>query len=307
MNGSGDAVPPARNLGIALTLGSAAGFAMNTPIAPLVYADGGNAAALMAARTGAAGVLALLLLLAARRLPRVPRAAWPGLIGVTLSLFLQGIGYLGSVAYIPVGLAAVIFFTWPIMVALIDPLLGGPRLRALDALAFLIAFAGLALAIGPSLETLDPRGIALALLGAVGLAAFLLFSRKALESVSSLTVSLHANLGTVLLCVVTAPVLFDGLDFPATVNGRWAMLAVCGFYTLALALQFAALKLASAPTIAILFNLEPVLSILAAAWLLGEILSPDQYLGGALVVAGLLLYSRSGRVRRMRAAMEAKG
>lgn len=291
-----------KSLGLAATLGSAIGFAMNTPIAALVYADGGNAATLMAARTGSAGLLALLFLLVARRLPRVPRGAWLGIVCVTLSLYLQGIGYLGSVAYIPVGLAAVIFFTWPIMVALADPFLGGPKLRPLDGLAFLIAFGGLALAIGPSIETLDPRGIALALLGAVGLASFLLFSRKALRSVPSMTVSFHANFGTVILCAITAPILFDGLSFPGGERGQLAMLAVCGFYTLALVLQFAALKLAAAPTIAILFNLEPVISILVAGWLLGEVLTADQYLGGALVVAGLLLYSRPGR-RRARYAV----
>ncbi|MEQ8603977.1 MAG: DMT family transporter [Marivibrio sp.] len=286
---------PARALGPAVVLGSAAGFAMNTPIAPLVYADGGNAATLMVARTGAAGLLALLVLIAARRLPRIPRAAWPALACATVSLAAQGLGYLGSVAFIPVGLAAVIFFTWPIMIALIDPLLGGPKLRRLDGLAFLVAFAGLALAIGPSLETLDPRGIALALLGAVGLASFLLFSRHALTSVPTMTVSLTANFGAVAICALAAPMLFGGLSFPGGETGRLAMAAVCGFYTLALLLQFTALKIASAPTIAILFNLEPVISILVAAALLGEVLSTDQYVGGALVVAGLLLYSRPGK------------
>lgn len=288
---------PTQGLGAALTLGSAAGFAMNTPIAPFVYADGGNPATLMVARTAAAALLALLFLMAARRLPRIPRSAWPALVGVTLSLALQGIGYLGSVAYIPVGLAAVLFFTWPLMVALVDPMLGGPKLKPLDALAFLIAFGGLALAIGPSLETLDPRGVALALLGAVGLAAFILFSRRALQDVPAMTVSLTANLGAVLLGAALAPVLFGGLDFPGGDAGRLAMAAVCGFYTLALLLQFAALKLASAPMIAILFNLEPVISILVAAALLGELLTTDQYLGGALVVGGLLLYSRPGKAR----------
>jgi drug/metabolite transporter (DMT)-like permease len=275
---------------------------MNTPIATFVYADGGNAATLMGARAAAAGTLALILLLVLRRVPRVPRGAWAGLCVVTVTLAAQGLGYLGSVAFIPVGLAAVIFFTWPIMVALIDPLFGGPKLRAIDGIAFLIAFGGLALAIGPSLETLDPRGIALALLGAVGLASFLMFSRKALASTPSMTVTLYANFGAVALCALAAPIFFDGIAFPTAGSGQIAMAAVCGFYTLALLLQFAALKVASAPTIAILFNLEPVISILVAALLLGEVLTTDQYIGGGLVVAGLLLYSRPGRRRRGRPA-----
>jgi drug/metabolite transporter (DMT)-like permease len=289
-----------RPLGIAFTLGSAVGFAMNTPIAPLVYAGGGNAATLMGARAFAAGLLAVMFIIAARRLPHLPRSAWAGMACVSISLAVQGLGYLGSVAFIPVGLAAVIFFTWPLMVAMVDPLLGGPRIRPLDGVAFLIAFGGLALAIGPSLDSLDPRGIALALLGAVGLASFLLFSRKSLQSVPTMTVSLYANFGALGLCVIAAPVFFAGLDFPSDTTGRWAMLAVCGFYTGALVLQFAALKLASPPTIAILFNLEPVVSILFAAWLLGELLTPDQYIGGALVVAGLLLYSRPGKTARQK-------
>ncbi len=115
------------------------------------------------------------------------------------------------------------------------------------------------------------------------------------------TISLTANLGTVVLCVATAPLLFGGLALPGGSEGRLALTAVCGFYTLALLLQFAALRIASAPAVAILFNLEPVISILVAAALLGEVLSVDQYAGGALVVAGLLLYSRPKRARALAA------
>jgi drug/metabolite transporter (DMT)-like permease len=48
----------------------------------------------------------------------------------------------------------------------------------------------------------------------------------------------------------------------------------------------------AASRVAFLYNLEPILSIVAAAILLGEILTFNQYAGGALVIAALLLSSR---------------
>ncbi|MEC8845553.1 MAG: DMT family transporter, partial [Pseudomonadota bacterium] len=46
---------------------------------------------------------------------------------------------------------------------------------------------------------------------------------------------------------------------------------------------------------ALLFNLEPVLSILLAAAFLGEVLTPTHYLGGLLAIGAVALGGRPSR------------
>lgn len=283
-------------LGTGLTLLSASLFALNTPTARgFVYAEGGEPITLLMARTGTMAVVALLFFLLVRRAPHVPKGSRLGILFLTATLFIQGVGYLGSVAFIPVGLAAILFFTWPLMVAVANPLIGGARPTPLAFTAFALAFGGLALAVGPSVNSLDWRGIALVMMGALGLTAYLLAARHMLgRDVSEMTVAFYSNLGVVLACAATLPFFADA-GLPTTQTGMIGVGAVCAFYVGAFLSQLLALKITDAATVAILFNLEPLISIAFGALVLYEVLSPNQYAGGALVLGALFLYSLTQR------------
>lgn len=278
-------------VGPLLTLLSATCFALNTPIAAIAYQTGGNAATLVAFRAGAAALVCAALIRLGARVWRLPPGTTLSISAGTLMLAFQGVCYLGSVAYIPVGLAALIFFTWPMMVAALDPLFGGPRPTPLQWVAFAMAFAGLGLALGPSLDVLDWRGIALALAGGVCLAAYLLVTYRTLRRVPFPVVGFYTNAGTSLIALALLP-LFGGFGIPDQAAG-WTVVAVlCLIYASGLLSQLAALIRTRSQTVAILFNLEPVISIVAGAILLDELLTSNQYLGGAVVVAALILYAR---------------
>src|SRR3546814_3423835 len=85
-----------------------------------------------------------------------PGALWP-VAGIALGQLGITIGYLSAVAYIPVSLAALVFYAYPVLVAGLLPLTGRGGVGWTTAAAFLAAFAGLALALAPSFTTLDPR------------------------------------------------------------------------------------------------------------------------------------------------------
>src|SRR3546814_9305247 len=84
-----------------------------------------------------------------------PGALWP-VAGIALGQLGITIGYLSAVAYIPVSLAALVFYAYPVLVAGLLPLTGRGRVGWTAGLAFIAAFAGLALALAPSFTTLDP-------------------------------------------------------------------------------------------------------------------------------------------------------
>jgi drug/metabolite transporter (DMT)-like permease len=92
-------------------------------------------------------------------------------------------------------------------------------------------------------------------------------------------------------------VTFSEPALPTTPAATWSLVAVCGFYVSALLLMFAAIKVSGAVVTALILNLEPLVSILTAAVLLGETLTPSQYGGSALVLAALVLATWKPRRR----------
>jgi drug/metabolite transporter (DMT)-like permease len=234
-----------------------------------------------------------LFMLVTRRSFALPRSAWPAVVALAIALAAMTLGYVTSVAFIPVGLAALLFYTYPLMVAAIAPRLEGrPLGRAMQA-TFLLAFLGLGLAIGPSFQQLDWRGIALALAGAAGATGIFLASRKLVQSTPVLTAAFYSNLigAGLLLAAMTA---FGELLLPRASSGWWALAAAGGFYILAVATQLLALRFLEAARAAVIFNLEPLVSIAFAALLLGERLTLLQSLGVLLTIAALLAAARLG-------------
>ncbi len=289
--------------GILLALASAATFGSITSLAALSYQDGTTPLALLFARFGSSLVVfALACALLGRRIA-VPRANWLALLPVSFAWLISAVGYLGAVRLLPVGLAGILFFTFPVIVAAASWVIERRLPRPLEALLFLLAFGGLVLAIGPSFAVLNPVGLLLALMGASGAAAIFLTGRLAMARTDSLVVLVHVNaintLGVLLLGLALRDFAFPAGAFPA--GGGWpALLAATALFAAAVFFQFGAIRHAGPPRAAMFFNLEPVITLAVAMLLLGERLSPVQLLGGAMVIAALVLFSRRAQTAAAR-------
>lgn len=217
----------------------------------------------------------------------VPRADRAALFGFGASGALVGVGYLSSVAFIPVGVAVMIFYTYPALVALATPFVDGRRLTGAALVAFLLAALGVFLAVGAAADQLDWRGVALAALASVGAASQLFFGSRA-PGGGGLTTLFWSQ--TAMIPVALVPVAVMG---PAT-GQAWAAAAgpamlVAALYLGAFGLFTLGMRHASAAQAGVIYCLEPVVAIGAAALWLGERLSAIQYVGAALVVAGVAL------------------
>jgi len=233
----------------------------------------------------------------------IPRAALPSFLGQAVSTFFVSVAYLGSVQFIPVGLAVIIFFLFPVIIMLMAPLVEGRNPGLLRLLIALLAFGGLAVAVGPSFESLDIRGILLAALGAAGAAAQF-FSGRAISHHMT-----PAAFGSLVHIVILPPVLAVALYagsghlrfFPggtAMTTGLLFMSGVGAVYVFAYMVQMLSLRFAPASTVAPFYNLEPVVTTAVAATILGERLQTNQYAGGGLVLAALLASSLIGRQKK---------
>lgn len=283
-------------LGPSLAVGAAVLIGVITTLARLVYDDGGNVTTVVFIRCLSVVVILGPFLAFGRRRLALTRSDWPNLLLLGLCIAGMGMLYLGSVAFIPVGLAAIIFYTNPLIVAgyafVRDPAYRNP----VQVVSFALAFAGLVLALGPSFEQTDWRGIVLALLAAMTVAVMLTTSGRLRKDLPVTATNFVGNALAVPILLVLMLVLSEPA-LPASAAGTWALAAVCGFYVSALLLMFAAIKVSGAVVTALILNLEPLVSIVTAAVLLGETLTLNQYAGSALVLGALVLAAWKPRRR----------
>jgi len=275
------------NTGRLLALGSATFLGLNTTLARLAYDGGSNPGTVVFLRMAVTALAIGMLIAVTRASFALPRAALAPLAWVGASVVLQGAAYLTSVAYIPVGLAVMLFYTYPLMVAVASRIIDKQKIGKGRLIAFLIAFAGIGMAVGPSFNVLDWRGIVLALMGGLGVMITYIFTSSALKHVKPVSISFYSNVFALPLMALTM-MLMGGFSAPSTSIGMAGLIGVCVFYALAILMLYAAIHSIGKTTTALLSNIEPLVSIAAAALLLGETLSGLQYMGCLTVVVSLV-------------------
>ena len=284
--------------GILLALASAATFGSITTLASLAYQDGTSPLALIFVRFFSSFLVFAAACLLLRRRLAIGGRAWLSILPLTLAWLVSAIGYLGSVQTLPVSLAAILFFTFPVIVAVCSWVIERRWPRPLEALLFILAFCGLVFAIGPSFTVLDPIGLLLAMFGAAGAAAIFLTGRLALARTDSLVALVHLNainsIAVLALGLALGALAFPDGGFPLG-QGWSALLAATLLFVFAVFFQLNAIGHAGPERSAMFFNLEPVVTLAIAMLLLGERLSAQQLLGGAMVIAALLLFSWQSR------------
>ena len=288
--GVGAGPNPSLASGLILAAVAASSFGIVITLTRLAYNGGASAGAAMEIRYLVAVAVMSTILLALGRGLRPPRALYGALFRVALGNLGVTLGYMTSILFIPVSFATVVFYTYPLMVIAAASIIRGQRLGWGQFGAFGLAFAGLVLALGPSLEVLDWRGVALALLAAVSAATVFMVSPKVVRAYHALGVTLYSNLIGACIVPLFLPIL-GGLVLPETGAGWLGLGGLCVFYVGAILSMFAALRAAGAGPTSLIFNLEPLVAIVAAAILLGERLMPVQMVGVALVIGALMLAS----------------
>jgi len=274
-------------MGRLLALGSATFLGLNTTLARLAYEAGSNPGTVVFLRIGLTMFAVGLLIVATRRGFHLPKAAiWP-VLGIGAAVVFQGTAYLSSVAFIPVGLAVMLFYTYPLMVAVASRIIDKQKIGKGRLIAFCVAFVGIAMAVGPSFNALDWRGIVLALMGALGVMITYIFTSSALKHVRPVSISFYSNVFALPLMALTM-MLTGGFSAPSTTIGMAGLIGVCVFYALAILMLYAAIHSIGKTTTALLSNIEPLVSIAAAVLLLGESLSGLQYMGCVTVVVSLV-------------------
>ena len=281
--------------GSAVAFASAIVFATGITLVAPIYEDGANVHAVNVTRVLTLATVMALTLAIGRMSPVLPprMALRCVLIGV---LFCGEIyGLLSSVRYIPVGLAMLIMYTYPLMIATAGWLTGTESFTLDRLFAILAAFSGLALALHTPHSEIDWRGVAWAVFTAVSFSAVLIVSGRTMRGVDRRILMLYLTLTAAAIVGVVSLTTMN-LEWPRTDHGWTLLAASTGTYVLATILLFTAVKMIGPLRTAIIDNSAPIWAIVLSALLLGERMSMVQLFGGALVIGGVLLVQLSLRV-----------
>lgn len=191
--------------------------------------------------------------------------------------------------YIGTGLAMVIFFSYPILVALSSWILKENRFNLISIFMLALMCAGLFLLQDNSNSKFDIIGILLALISALGYALYIIGSKK----ISSLTID--TKLLTTAVCFGCAVIfliislLTHTFAFPHTLKNCLPLLAL-GILSTAIPIQLMLIGLKDISSIraSIISVLEPLVTLLVGIVLLHESISHMQLLGTFIILASAL-------------------
>lgn len=286
--------------GVAAALGSALAFSSSGPVVkPLLEAGWSIGAALLVRMSLAGLLLAPALVLAIRRDPRMLRRHGLLIVGFGLTAVLGcQVFYFAAMQRMPVAVALLIQYLAPILLVL----LAWARTRRapshLVTVGSVAAIAGLMLVADVAGARFDPLGTLFALGAAVCVAAYFLISERSGEDLPPLALAsgglLTGAVGTAILAGIgvlpmAAPpvsVALAGLSVPWWIPLLWVGSIAT---TLGYALGVKAVPLLGS-RLASFVGLSEVLFALGFAWLLlGESPSLAQAVGGAILLAGVVM------------------
>jgi drug/metabolite transporter (DMT)-like permease len=304
-----------RFAGIALVVVSAIAFGSGGLFAKPVYSAGVDWLTLMAWRFAIAGTLGWLVLAvrpdARRALRALPRRTLLATIGLGVLYVGNTATYYAGIETVPLGLAALILYLYPTVVAVLALRFGRPLegRRAWTALA--IAVAGAVLAVGGIEAATAPpvSGLVLILASPLIYSVWIILAARhsgeradrvgrdagggaSASAIGAVMLSSTAAVYWLVALGIGHPV--PPSDVPAAAwPGILGVAVIAGFVSIQA--FYAGAQRVGAAQASLISTVEPLWTIAAAAAIYGERLQPVQALGGALILLGVILSQTGGR------------
>ncbi|MCY6383376.1 DMT family transporter [Hoeflea prorocentri] len=276
-------------LGLSLVLAATVSISFSNILTPMVYALGTSIETLLVLRL----VCFLSLCAFWLRVQGVPfrlgRRQLLHCLGAGTAYMIGSGGLIASFFFMPVSLAILIFYMFPLITRLGESLIDRRPPSWVEIICFIAALAGLVLCLGVGLEALNTPGLLFAIVAACGISVSFLWSGRKLSNVQS-TVSTFYMAGTGLILVLGATAV-TGRWTPPPVDTVSLLIIAATALTFAGAFfgMFASVRLIGPSRAAMIMNLEPVLTIALAVFLLSEDFSLHQVAGASLVIVAIVV------------------
>src|SRR3954454_1101622 len=292
-----------RSSGTVMCLLSGAAFGAMAIFGKLAYGEGATVGTLLAVRFSLAAVVFWAIVLAGGGAVRELRGLGRRDAGIAIGLgacgyALQAGCFFAALTRIDASLLSLMLYTYPTIVAVAAVALGRERIDRRRVAALALASAGLVCVVaGAGTGAVDAVGAVLGLTAACVYTPYILVGEGVATRVRPLTLSAIVCTGAAVSLTVGGTVL-GGVRPGALTLAGWGWLVCLGGVSpvAAISLFFAGLRRVGPTAASILSTVEPVVTVALAAVVFGELLSPVQILGGALVIAAVPVLHAS-RVR----------
>jgi drug/metabolite transporter (DMT)-like permease len=220
--------------------------------------------------------------------PHTPRQRWISLgVGVLFAGIVFGLFKAIELATVPVAILS--YFVYPLLTGIAGTLIGIDRLSWRGATAAIVAFIGLSLIVGANPETIALGGLAFAFGAACLRTTVLLVTRAALQGADVRLITWYATASSTAVFIVWSLATWNWHP-PQTGVGWFALLVVSVSVTVAVLTMFMSTQRIGPFRTALVMNLEPLLATVLSWPLLGEVLTPIQALGGAIMLGALVAF-----------------
>jgi drug/metabolite transporter (DMT)-like permease len=286
-------------LGLTLTLASAVFFSWLGVLTKLAYGAGASVGTVMSGRfLVASAILWPLVWIARARRPARRQVVRGLLLGVGYSahvwLFSE------SLVRLDAGLVDLFLFTYPALVTLGAIALRRERWSGRRAAALATATAGTAFVLVGGLGRIDLLGVALALSASVAYTLYILSSAAHLERTEPLVLTALVATGAAGALTVIGVARGDASLHVG--SSALAYITILGLVAVAAMSTFIAGIGRLGPSRAsIVSAVQPALTPIVGLFVFGDLLTPAQVLGGALVIAGVVILEGRARPAEERA------
>ena len=290
-----------RTIGILCLLLGAVLFSSKGIIIKLAYRYSVSSISLLGLRMLFSLPLFLLVgyLRGGRRGERSPmtRSDWLAIVALgTVGYYLASYTDFLGLQYLSAGMERVILFSYPTLVLVIQRVLYGTLIRPVQWAATALCYAGIFIAFGGSdlsSGSSFPRGAGLVFLSAILYASYIVGSGRFAPRLGNVRFTSLALVSASAAVITHALLSADPLlGLPTPVYAYAAVMAV--FCTVVPSyLVTEGVKRLGAGDAAIVGAVGPLATVVLEYHFLGELLTPLQALGGACIVAGVVIIGRS--------------
>jgi drug/metabolite transporter (DMT)-like permease len=267
----------------------ASSFACADVLSKVTFRAGGDVLTVSTLR----GVIGLAVLFVWLRFARQPtliarRAKWVSLgLGV---LFAANVFLLfKAIEAIEVAIAILTYFVYPLLTGIAAAVIGLEKLSWRGALAAFSAFLGLGMMLGAHPAGLALAGVLAALAAAGCRVVLLLVTRATMQGADPLAITLYSLVSSTALFIAASLITLNWQP-PLTAAGWLALVGLSISVMTGILGVFASTVRIGPFRTALFMNLEPLLTAMGSVAFLGELITPLQALGGAVMIAALTVF-----------------
>ena len=279
---------PAEHFLLPLAPGIAAGLALGVSdvLSKIVLADGGHVLPMLSFRSVVGIVFVATWLRFGKKPSASPRVRWISMaVGVMFTALIYCL--FKAIEAVDVSTAILSYFTYPVLTGIAASALRIEPLRWQGALCAVAAFIGLAIMIGAHPAGLALAGVAYGVGAGCWRVAVLLTTRAYLVGADARLTTWYSMISSTALFLAASLVVRDW-NMPHSHLG-WTALVVMSLATTAgiLLIFISTMRIGPFRT-ALILNLEPLTATILSALVLGDVMTPLQGLGSAIMLGALV-------------------